>query len=495
MRHKNYFNNSQNPRRRKSYLACGIALCLGLAVLTSVLRNTTASEQSASASYSVNFLFIALFSDGTALIEQDIALNSSLPTTTVLLNGKNIESLTALDYKDKSIAYRFGPEPGELIINSSGVPNARLSYETPDLVNKQGRIWTFSFNSTTDFSLKLPTNSTLVELGNQFPSSVTRIGEQGLLTFHKGHVQISYVIGFLGTEFQSNTRIESADIGIKDAKSKYPGIILTGAQNLLQKALLARDNKEYSDAEKLSTLASNLTFSLTREYLSSRNAITDGKTETRNADESGKNSSTAKALLFQAEKQFSSGNYSQVKRLVDDAIASIGNNPPRNSNPIFVVVVTSVIAATTVVVFLIFRNNIAKKSKEAGGIEPTPRGGIFHSESSDEHGSFVPRSPKFPSAPTEEQGLSGSTHENELSGIVTKILEEKPHLRPEDQHVLKYLAENDGAVFESELRTKFQLPKTTIWRLVKRLEREELVEIRKTGGQNLIKLQYEHMRR
>jgi uncharacterized membrane protein len=88
--------------------------------------------------------------------------------------------------------------------------------------------------------------------------------------------------------------------------------------------------------------------------------------------------------------------------------------------------------------------------------------------------------------------LSGSAQENELSGIVTRILEEKPHLRPEDQHVLKYLAENDGAVFESELRTKFQLPKTTIWRLVKRLEREELVEIRKAGGQNLIKLQYEH---
>jgi len=32
------------------------------------------------------------------------------------------------------------------------------------------------------------------------------------------------------------------------------------------------------------------------------------------------------------------------------------------------------------------------------------------------------------------------------------------------------------------------LPKTSIWRLVKRLERLELVEIVKIGGQNLIKL-------
>ena len=78
-----------------------------------------------------------------------------------------------------------------------------------------------------------------------------------------------------------------------------------------------------------------------------------------------------------------------------------------------------------------------------------------------------------------------------LSRIVGNILVEKPHLRPEDQEVLKFLAEKEGAAFESEIRSKFQLPKTTIWRLVKRLEREELVEIRKAGGQNLIKLRFE----
>lgn len=454
----------------------------------------TAYEQTANATYTVNFLFIALFSDGTALIEQDIALNPSMPTTSVVLYGKNIESLTALDYKDKSIAYRFGPEPGELIVNSSGVPNARLSYETPDLVNKQGRIWTFSFNSTNDFSLKLPTNSTLVELGTA-PSSLTRIGEQGLLTFHKGHVQISYVIGFLGTEFQSNTRIESADIGIKDAKNRYPGIVLTGPENLLQQALLARDNKKYSDAEKLSTIASNLTFSLIREYLSSQNAIAAGKLEQRNADQSGKNTSAAQALLTHAEKQFSIGNYSQVKGLVNEAISSIGNNPSQNSKAVFPVALALVIAAATVIAVLVFRRNIAKKSKGIDGSKDRSTGETLNGASSDAHGSSTARSPKFKSAAPEEQRLSGSAPENELSGIVTRILEEKPHLRPEDQHVLKYLAENDGAVFESELRTKFQLPKTTIWRLVKRLEREELVEIRKAGGQNLIKLQYEHMGR
>jgi hypothetical protein len=78
-----------------------------------------------------------------------------------------------------------------------------------------------------------------------------------------------------------------------------------------------------------------------------------------------------------------------------------------------------------------------------------------------------------------------------LGRIVARIIEEKPHLRPEDRDVLGFLAEKEGAAFESEVRTRFSLPKTTVWRLVKRLEREELVEIRKAGGQNLIKLRFE----
>jgi uncharacterized membrane protein len=97
-----------------------------------------------------------------------------------------------------------------------------------------------------------------------------------------------------------------------------------------------------------------------------------------------------------------------------------------------------------------------------------------------------------PSTPPISNSASNSqTDRSILSRVVGNILTEKPHLRPEDQQVLKFLAEKEGAVFESELRIKFQIPKTTIWRLVKRLEREELVEIRKAGGQNLIKLRFE----
>lgn len=67
----------------------------------------------------------------------------------------------------------------------------------------------------------------------------------------------------------------------------------------------------------------------------------------------------------------------------------------------------------------------------------------------------------------------------------------KPELRQEDKDIVAFVSEKGGQVFESELRKKFLLPRTTMWRAVKRLEREGVVEIEKVDQQNLIKLKIE----
>jgi uncharacterized membrane protein len=476
-----------NIRRNKRYLVWSLVFSLILVVIAAEQMNAYSYQQTKADKYTISSLFIALFSDGTALIEQDVVVDPFLPNTAVVLYGKTVDGLNVMDYKGKSVEYQFGQQPGEVVINSSGIANARISYETPDLVNKQGRTWTFSFNSTTGFSLKLPTNSTIIDLGKQFPASVTQIGEQGLLTFRPGHIQISYVIGYLGTEAQSNASIESAVIAVKEAKNRYPGIVLTDAQTLLQQALISKASKKYSDAEKFSTVANDLTLNITRDYIASQNAIGSGQLQVRKAAEIGHDTGAARALLSQADNEFSKGHYNLVKGLVDEAIISIGNNSS-NSFPVYAILGGIAVASTFA--FIVLRKKIKPKRLRLG-VEHGSVGGTLSDISSDSRPPTQPSSslPK-PSAPSrEEPGLPAPTVEQtDLSRIVTRIIAEKPHLRPEDQSVLMYLAEKDGAAFESELRNKFLLPKTTIWRLVKRLEREDLIEIRKAGGQNLIKL-------
>ncbi len=69
---------------------------------------------------------------------------------------------------------------------------------------------------------------------------------------------------------------------------------------------------------------------------------------------------------------------------------------------------------------------------------------------------------------------------------VEKILSSRPDIRPDDREVLRFLAEAGGEAFESELRSRFNLPKTSMWRMVRRLKREGLVDVKKVGGQNLV---------
>jgi uncharacterized membrane protein len=64
----------------------------------------------------------------------------------------------------------------------------------------------------------------------------------------------------------------------------------------------------------------------------------------------------------------------------------------------------------------------------------------------------------------------------------------RPELRDDDKELIKFLFENGGQAFESELRKKFLQPRTTMWRAVKRLERQGIVEINKKDLQNLVKL-------
>jgi uncharacterized membrane protein len=68
------------------------------------------------------------------------------------------------------------------------------------------------------------------------------------------------------------------------------------------------------------------------------------------------------------------------------------------------------------------------------------------------------------------------------------IFKLKPDIREDDKEIVKFISDNGGQVLESELRKKFLQPRTTMWRAVKRLERNGIIEIQKKDLQNLVKL-------
>ncbi|MCW4025455.1 MAG: hypothetical protein NWF01_10550 [Candidatus Bathyarchaeota archaeon] len=70
-----------------------------------------------------------------------------------------------------------------------------------------------------------------------------------------------------------------------------------------------------------------------------------------------------------------------------------------------------------------------------------------------------------------------------------KIIKQNPSLVAEDIAVIEFLAQQKGKAFEAEIRQKFpEMPRTSLWRLVRRLEGLEIVEVKKIGLENQVQL-------
>ncbi len=78
--------------------------------------------------------------------------------------------------------------------------------------------------------------------------------------------------------------------------------------------------------------------------------------------------------------------------------------------------------------------------------------------------------------------------------VVLSILVLRPRrseyisLRPEEEEVLRRLRSRGGEAFQHEIAKEMGLPKTTMWRLVRRLESKGLIEIEKRYGMNYLRL-------
>ena len=76
-----------------------------------------------------------------------------------------------------------------------------------------------------------------------------------------------------------------------------------------------------------------------------------------------------------------------------------------------------------------------------------------------------------------------------------KLFEREKNLRREEEQVIRFLAEKNGTAFEAELYEKLELPRTTTWRLLKRLEKMEIVEIKKSRRQNIISIKRKYIKK
>ena len=76
----------------------------------------------------------------------------------------------------------------------------------------------------------------------------------------------------------------------------------------------------------------------------------------------------------------------------------------------------------------------------------------------------------------------------EIEGAVNldAIFSKNSDLRVDDKEVIRFLSERGGEAFANEIRDRFDIPRTTAWRMIRRLIGMGIVEEKKIGGQSLI---------
>jgi uncharacterized membrane protein len=139
---------------------------------------------------STRILDLTLYSDGSAHISAQLDIDPLDPDFEVSLFGPSIDNFVAVDENGFLLSSEIIDD--KATVDTFGSSSITIDYDTHDLISKEGRVWTFSLNSSTDYSLLMPPNSIIVGM-DALPSNMNLVNDQTKLDLSTGLSEINYI--------------------------------------------------------------------------------------------------------------------------------------------------------------------------------------------------------------------------------------------------------------------------------------------------------------
>lgn len=139
---------------------------------------------------STRTLELIIYSDGSTHVSTQIDVDPLDPDFELNLFGKSIDNFVATG--DTGFLLSEEIIEDKAIIDTFGSSSIIIDYNIDDLVSKEGRIWTFSFDSPSDYTLLMPKNSVIVGMSG-LPNNMELIDEQTKLGLTAGLSEINYI--------------------------------------------------------------------------------------------------------------------------------------------------------------------------------------------------------------------------------------------------------------------------------------------------------------
>lgn len=459
-----------------------------VSILLIFFSGTNFNKVHSQVQYQVNSIFIGILSNGDSIVQYDLRLKTNASEITLPLMGGNINEILVRNYLSKYLVYSFNSSTNEIKINTQNESQVRVTYQTPDLVNKQEREWSFLIDSAFPFTVKLPNDAVVTNLGEQSPSLIRKLGGQNLLSFDKGKISIDYVIGYAGTREQAIISINSAELDLTKAASEHNGIILDEVKRIIQAAKIALNQSNFIDAERLANNASDISAVITESFETSKDMISNATAKIENVQGTNIDTAQASDFISKSNIEFSQGNYPKALEYATLAINSLDNTKQEilslNTSTFAFILLIPIAASVGIYMFKRHRRKNNSQLQSSATIKEAQLNSDLSPDTSRENNFIEQKSS------TKEHKNNDNSIQSDLHKLIADIITQKRNLKPEEKEILFYLSDNEGAAFEGEIRNRVILPKTSLWRLIKRLEREDMIEVTKIGGQNLIKLKF-----
>ncbi len=141
---------------------------------------------------STRMLDLTLYSDGSAHISSQLEVDPLNPDYEVSLFGSSIDNFVVVGENGFLLSSEIIDD--KAMINTFGSSSISIDYDIHDLISKEGRVWTFTLDSPTDYSLLMPPNSIIVGM-DALPSNMDLINDQTKLDLSSGLSEINYIFG------------------------------------------------------------------------------------------------------------------------------------------------------------------------------------------------------------------------------------------------------------------------------------------------------------
>jgi len=415
----------------RMYVQGRLLLVVGLLVVSA------ATPLAYSTDYTPTRLFFTVYGDGVVSVDYSVDVDPTLVKVKVTVFGTILRDVLVVDQDGLPLDYTVSDSLME--VDSLGSVSVTMAYSTSDLTSKIGSLWIFNASTSTTSSISLPAGSTITSLSS-VPLEVGTLNGNPYVSMPAGMTEVYYIIGVVGTKEHALIALRDTEAAIIIVKSK--GVIVSEAEALLAQAQASFSSEKYAEAEQLANDAKEEARATEAAASSAESALTSATSAISAARSEGRTSGLgdAEGLLTAAQAYYSEGDYAKAKAEADKAYKA-AQAAKQEINYLIIFAVTGV-AAIIVAVALVLRG----RREAEPAVEPKTKVDL------------------------------------------QAIFDGNPGLRMDDREVLRFIAESGGEAFANEIRERFNLPRTSAWRMFRRLIGVEIVEERKIGGQSLIRI-------